>query len=168
MAEEIVNRVAQSKLRVIDLEELYLKGPRVVIDLKDWLFEGLVLKEKDFRTRVASHNWTQYQNCFVAVDCSNDAIIPDWAFMLVTIHLQPYAKKIVAGNLETLETIIFQDLISELDVSVYENLPVIVKGCSHKPIPLNAYVQLTQKLQMVAKSIMFGEACSSVPLYKKK
>jgi hypothetical protein len=168
MAEEIVNRVAQSKLKVIDFEELYPKGIRVVIDLKDWLFEGLVLKEKDFRTRVASHNWTQYQNCFVAVDCSNDAIIPDWAFMLVTIHLQPYAKKIVAGNLKTLETIIFQDLISELDVSVYENLPVIVKGCSHKPIPLNAYVQLTQKLQMVAKSIMFGEACSSVPLYKKK
>lgn len=168
MAEEIINRVAQSKLRVIDLEELYPKGPRVAIDLKDWLFEGLVLKEKDFRTRVASHNWAQYIDCFVAVDCSNDAIIPDWAFMLVTIHLQPYAKKIVAGNLETLETIIFQDLISALDVSIYEKLPVIVKGCSHKPIPLNAYVQLTQKLQTVAKSIMFGEACSSVPLYKRK
>jgi hypothetical protein len=168
MAEEIVNRVAQSKLKVIDLEELYPKGIRVVIDLKDWLFEGLVLKEKDFRETVANHDWAQYQNCFVAINCSTDAIIPDWAFMLVTVHLQPYAKKIVAGNLESLETLIFQDLISELDVSVYENLPVIVKGCSHKPIPLNAYVSLTQKLQTVAKSIMFGEACSSVPLFKRK
>lgn len=168
MAEEIINRVAQSKLKVIDLEELYPKNPRISLDLKDWLFEGIVLKEKDFRLSVANHNWTQYQNSFVAVDCSNDAIVPDWAFMLVAVHLQPYANKIVAGNLETLETIIFQDLISELDVSVYENCPVIVKGCSHKPIPLNAYVQLTQKLQTVAKSIMFGEACSSVPLFKRK
>ena len=168
MAEEIVNRVAQSKLKVIDLEELYPKGARVVIDLKDWLFEGLVLKEKDFRAALANHDWAQYQNCFVAINCSTDAIIPDWAFMLVTVYLQPYAKKIVTGTLETLETLIFQDLISELDVSVYENLPVIVKGCSHKPIPLNAYVQLTQKLQTVAKSIMFGEACSSVPLFKRK
>lgn len=168
MAEEIINRVAQSKLKVIDLEELYPKNPRISLDLKDWLFEGIVLKEKDFRLSVANHNWTQYQNSFVAVDCSNDAIVPDWAFMLVAVHLQPYAKKIVAGNLEVLETIIFQDLISELDVSVYDNLPVIVKGCSHKPIPLNAYVQLTQKLQTVAKSIMFGEACSSVPLFKRK
>jgi len=168
MAEEIINRVAQSKLKVIDLEELYPKNPRAVIDLKDWLFEGIVLKEKDFRESLVNQNWSQYQNCFVAVDCSNDAIIPDWAFMLVATHLQPYAKTIVAGNLETLETIIFQDLISELDASVYKNLPVIVKGCSHKPIPLNAYVQLIQKLQTVAKSIMFGEACSSVPLYKRK
>ena len=168
MAEEIVNRVAQSKLKVIDLEELYPKGARAVIDLKGWLFEGLVLKEKDFRAALANHDWAQYQNCFVAINCSTDAIIPDWAFMLVTVYLQPYAKKIVTGTLETLETLIFQDLISELDVSVYENLPVIVKGCSHKPIPLNAYVQLTQKLQTVAKSIMFGEACSSVPLFKRK
>ncbi len=168
MAEEIINRVAQSKLKVVDLEELYPKNPRVSIDLKEWLFEGIALKEKDFRATVANHDWTQYQNCFVAVNCSNDAIIPDWAFMLVAIHLQPYAQKIGAGNLETLETIIFQDLISEFDVSVYENLPVIVKGCSHKPIPLNAYVQLTNKLQKVAKSIMFGEACSSVPLFKRK
>ena len=168
MAEEIINRVAQSKLKVIDLEELYPIGTRVVIDLKDWLFEGLVLKEKDFRASVANHDWAQYNNFFVAINCSTDAIIPDWAFMLVTIHLQPYAKKIVAGNLETLETLIFQDLISELDVSFYENLPVIVKGCSNKPIPLNAYVYLTQKLQTVAKSIMFGEACSSVPLFKRK
>lgn len=168
MAEEIINRVAQSKLKVIDLEELYPKNPRISLDLKDWLFEGIVLKEKDFRLSVANHNWTQYQNSFVAVDCSNDAIVPDWAFMLVAVHLQPYAKKIVTGNLEILETLIFQDLISELDVSVYDNLPVIVKGCSHKPIPLNAYVQLTQKLQTVAKSIMFGEACSSVPLFKRK
>lgn len=168
MAEEIINRVAQSKLKVIDLEEIYPKNLRLIIDLKDWLFEGIVLKEKDFRANLANHNWTQYQNCFVAVNCSNDAIIPDWAFMLVTVHLQPYAKKIVEGNLKILETLIFQDLISELDVSVYENCPVIVKGCSHKPIPLNAYVQLTQKLQTVAKSIMFGEACSSVPLYKRK
>lgn len=168
MAEEIVNKVAQSKLKVIDLEEFYPKSPRIVIDLKDWLFEGLVLKEKDFRETIANHDWAQYQNCFVAINCSTDAIIPDWAFMLVTVHLQPYAKKIVAGSLETLETLIFQDLISDLDVSVFENLPVIVKGCSNKPIPLNAYIQLTKKLQTVAKSIMFGEACSSVPLFKRK
>lgn len=168
MAEEIINRVAQSKLKTIDLEELYPKGQRILIDLKDWLFEEIVLKEKDFRTDLANHDWSQYQNCFVSIHCSNDAIVPDWAYMLMSIYLQPYAHKVIVGDLKMLETSIFQDLISNLDLNTYLNVPVIVKGCANKPIPISAYVLITQKLQPIAKSIMFGEACSSVPLFKRK
>lgn len=168
MAEEIINRVANSKLKVIDLEDYYPEGNRILFDLKDWLFEGLVLREKDFRTSVKSHDWSQYKDCYVALHCSTDAIVPDWAYMLITTNLVGTAKKVVIGSLDNLESILYESIISSLDVSVYEDMPVIIKGCSHKPVPSNALVLLTQKLQPVAKSIMFGEACSSVPLYKRK
>lgn len=168
MAEEIINRVANSKLKVIDLEDFYPKGQRVLIDLKSWLFEEFVLKEKDFRMAVSSHNWQQYQNCYVALHCSNDAIIPDWAYMLVSIELQPFAKHTIVGNLEQLETSLYQNIIQNLDLSAYTDVPVIVKGCSNKPIPLSAYIMLTQRLMTVAKSVMYGEACSAVPLFKRK
>ena len=168
MAEEIINRVANSKLKVIDLEDYYPKGNRILFDLKDWLFEGLVLREKDFRTSVKSHDWSQYKDCYVALHCSTDAIVPDWAYMLITTNLVGTAKKVVIGSLDNLESILYESIISSLDVSFYEDMPVIIKGCSHKPVPSNALVLLTQKLQPVAKSIMFGEACSSVPLYKRK
>ena len=168
MAEEIINRVANSKLKVIDLEDYYPKGNRILFDLKDWLFEGLVLREKDFRTSVKSHDWSQYKDCYIALHCSTDAIVPDWAYMLITTNLIGTAKKVVIGSLDNLESILYESIISSLDVSVYEDMPVIIKGCSHKPVPSNALVLLTQKLQPVAKSIMFGEACSSVPLYKRK
>lgn len=168
MAEEIINRVATSKLKVIDLEDYYPDGKRILFDIKDWLWEGLVLREKDFRAFVKEHDWSQYQDAYVALHCSTDAIVPDWAYMLISIQLQDYTKLSVIGNLEQLESILYTDIISNLDVSAYQDAPVIVKGCSHKPVPANALVFLSQKLKPVAKSIMFGEACSSVPLHKRK
>ncbi len=168
MADEIINRVANSKLKVIDLEDFYPKGKRVLFDIKDWLYEGLVLREKDFRVQVEEHNWSQYDNAYVALYCSSDAIVPDWAYMLISIKLQGFSKLTVIGSLEHLESIIYTSIISDLNTLEYKDLPVIVKGCSHKPVPANALVLLSQKLKPVAKSIMFGEACSSVPLFKKK
>lgn len=168
MEEEIINRVTNSKLKVIDLEDYYPKGKRILFDIKDWLLEGLVLREKDFRAYVATHDWSQYQDCFVALHCSTDAIVPDWAYMLISIQLQDYSKLTVIGTLEQLESIIYTTIISELDLSIYKDLPVIIKGCSYKPVPANALVLLSQRLKPITKSIMFGEACSSVPLYKKR
>lgn len=168
MAEEIVNRVANSKLRTFDLEEIYPKGERVLFDIKDWLFQELILKEKDFRDSVKNHNWSQYKNCFVAVTCSVDAIIPSWAYMLVASEIMPFANKVVVGDLELLETTIYQELMNFIDLSDYIDAPVIIKGCADKPIPESAYTFLIEKLQPIARSIMFGEACSTVPLYKKK
>lgn len=168
MKEEIINRVANSKLKVIDLEDYYPEGKRVTLDIKDWLLEGLVLREKEFRASVAAHNWSQYQDCFVALYCSTDAIVPDWAYMLISIELETYSKLTIIGSLDMLESIIYSKIISELDLSTYKDLPVIIKGCSRKPVPSNALVLLSQKLKPIAKSIMFGEACSAVPLYKRK
>ena len=168
MPDKIINRVANSKLITLNLEDYYPEGNRVLFDIKDWLFEGFVLREKDFRTQVSAFNWAQYQDTYVALTCSTDAIIPGWAFMLLSIHLQPFAKKTIIGNLENLETAIYQDIINALDVSDFKDKPIIIKGCSKKPVPQNAYIMLANKLQPLAKSMMYGEACSSVPLYKKK
>lgn len=168
MAEEIINRVANSKLVTVDLEDFYLSGPRVQFDIKDWLLEGFVLREKDFRASVQAHNWEDYQGAYVALTCSSDAIIPGWAYMLIATELVPYAKKVVVGDLDTLESILYDEIIENLDVSQYQDKPVIVKGCSNKPVPQNAYLALVSKLQPVARSIMYGEACSSVPLFKQK
>ncbi|MDB9755613.1 DUF2480 family protein [Winogradskyella sp.] len=168
MAEEIINRVTNSKLKVIDLEDYYPKGNRVLFDIKDWLLEGLVLREKEFRAYVAAHNWEQYQDCYVALYCSTDAIVPDWAYMLIAIELETFSKLTVMGHLDQLESILYTSILSELDLSIYKDTPVIIKGCSHKPVPANALILLSQRLKPIAKSIMFGEACSSVPLYKKK
>lgn len=168
MPEEIVNRVANSKLVVFDLEDYYPTGKRILFDIKDWLFEGFVLREKDFRSQVALHDWSQYQDAYVALMCSSDAIIPAWAFMLLTINLEPYTKKIIIGNLEQLETSIYQTIIENLDVAPFKDKPLIIKGCSKKPVPANAYILLSQKLKPLAQSIMYGEACSSVPLFKRK
>ena len=168
MAEEIINRISNSKLKTFDLEEIYPEGKRVVFDIKDWLFQELILKEKDFRASVKNHDWSQYKNSFVAISCSADAIIPSWAFMLVASELTSFAKKVVIGNLEVLETTIYQELISFIDFKDYIDLPVIIKGCSNKPIPDSAYAFLIEKLQPIAKSIMFGEACSTLPIYKAK
>ncbi len=167
MAEEIINRVVNSKLKTFDLEEIYPEGERIVLDIKDWLFQELILKEKDFRAFVKKHDWSQYKNSFVAVSCSVDAIIPSWAFMLVVSELTSFANKVVIGDLELLETAIYQELISFLDFKEYIDLPVIIKGCSNKPIPNSAYAFLIEKLQPIATSIMFGEACSTLPIYKK-
>lgn len=167
MPDEIINRVANSKLVTIDLEDYYPNGNRMLLDIKDWLLEGLVLREKDFRQQALEHNWEQYKNCFVALNCSTDAIVPAWAYMLLATYLEPYATKSVIGDLNALETSIYQEIITGLDITEFKDKPIIIKGCSNKPIPDNAYIQLTTKLKPVAKSIMYGEACSSVPLFKK-
>ncbi|MBU2950647.1 DUF2480 family protein [Tamlana agarivorans] len=168
MKDEIINRVANSKLVTLDLEDYYPKGNRVLFDIKDWLYEGFVLREKDFRNQVSEFDWSQFQDQFVALTCSSDAIIPGWAYMLLSIHLEPYATKTLVGTLDNLETAIYQDIINDLDVSAFSDKPIIIKGCSNKPVPQNAYIMLANKLKPLAKSIMYGEACSSVPLYKKK
>jgi hypothetical protein len=168
MKDEIINKVTNSKLKVIDLEDYYTSGERILFDIKDWLFEGLVLREKDFRVSVTGHDWSQYQDGYVALYCSTDAIVPDWAYMLIAVELQTHSKLTVIGSLEQLESIIYTSIISELDLKIYKDMPVIIKGCSHKPVPANALVLLSQRLKPIAKSIMFGEACSSVPLYKRK
>jgi hypothetical protein len=168
MEDEIINRVAQSKLITFDLEDVYPDGKRVTLDIKDWLYEGLILREKEFRTSVENHDWEQYQDNYVALTCSSDAIIPGWAFMLVSSRLNPFAKKVIVGDLEQLESSIYQDIITNLDVSLFQDKPVIIKGCSNKPVPQNAYIQVISKIQTVAKSVMYGEACSSVPLFKRK
>ena len=168
MSDEIVNRVAKSGLVNFDLEVYYPKGQRQLIDLKDWLFEGLILKEKDFRQAVKDYDWAQHQDQYVAIECSADAIVPVWSYMLISNAISPYAKKVVKGNLENLESLIFYELINTLDTEPFVNQRVIVKGCSNLPIPESAYVAITNKLSPIVKSIMYGEACSSVPIYKKK
>ena len=166
--EEIINKVANSVLEVFDLEDYYPKGSRVQIDISQWLLEGFLLKEKDFREYLKQHDWTKYQDKYAAVYCSTDAIVPAWASILVTLHLAPFAKKIVNGTLADLDTALYQEILSNLDYTVYQNKPVIIKGCSKKPVPMSAYVLAAQYLQPFARSIMYGEACSAVPLYKKK
>lgn len=168
MPDDIINRIANSKLVTLNLEDYYPEGKRVVFDIKDWLFEGFVLREKDFRNQVAEFNWSQYQDCYVALTCSSDAIIPGWAYMLISIHLEPFSKKTVIGNLDSLETSIYQDILNNLNITEFKDKPIIIKGCSKKPVPQNAYIMLATKLKPITKSIMYGEACSSVPLYKKK
>lgn len=166
--EEIINRVANSALQVFDLEDYYPEEKRVALDISQWLWEGFVLKEKDFRDALKEHDWEQYRDAYIGLHCSTDAIVPAWAYMLVTVYLQPVAKKVVQGTVEELNIAIYQDILNSLDYNEYTGKPVIVKGCSHKPVPQEAYVMAAQKLMPFAKSIMFGEACSSVPLYKKK
>lgn len=168
MSHEIVNRVTNSKLVTVDLEELYPDGKRILFDIKDWLFEGIILKEKDFRAYVKEHDWSQYKDQYVALTCSEDAIIPSWAYLLLSAELASYAKKVVVGDLILLETVIFQDIILHLELTDFVDKPIIIKGCAEKPIPASAFSLLIERLQPIAKTIMYGEACSTVPLYKKK
>lgn len=166
--DEIVNRVANSVLEVFDLEDHYPEGARQAIDISGWLWEGFVLKEKEFREALKNHDWQQYESKYITLYCSTDAIVPAWAYMLVTVYLQPYAKKTVQGTINDLNILLYQQLLDSLDYSPYTGKPVIIKGCSRKPVPQEAYVLAAQKLMPYAKSIMFGEACSSVPLYKRR
>ena len=165
--DEIINRVANSVLEVFDLEDFYPNGIRTQIDISQWLLEGFILKEKDFREALKNHDWSLYQNHFVAIHCSTDAIVPAWASILVATHVSPFAQKVVSGNLDDLETALYQEILPTLDYTPYQDKPVIIKGCSKKPVPESAYIMAVQKLQPIAKSIMYGEACSAVPLFKK-
>jgi hypothetical protein len=167
MSEEIVNKVASSGLITIDLATYIPQGERVFIDLKDQLWQGLVLREKDFREFVKTHNWSQYQGKLVGVYCSADAIIPAWAFMLVSAALAPVAKRVVQGNSETLETVLFLESLQQINPDDYQNARVVIKGCGEEKVPFSAYAQITFLLQPVVKNLMFGEPCSTVPVYKK-
>ena len=167
MQDEIINKVANSALEVFDLEDYYPMGIRTQINISQWLIEGFLLKEKDFREALKYYDWAQFQNHFVAIHCSTDTIIPAWATILVTTYISTFAKKVVLGNLNDLETALFQEILPTLDYSKYQDKLIILKGCSKKPVPESAYIMAVQKLQPFAKSIMYGEACSAVPLYKK-
>jgi hypothetical protein len=166
--EEIINKVANSKLEVFDLEDYYIEGIRTKIDISQWLHEGFILKESDFREALKNHDFSQYKEHFVVINCSTEAIIPAWASILVTVYVAPFAKKVFVGNFDTLETSLYQDILSNIDFSNYQDKPIILKGCSKKPVPESAYILTIQKLQPFAKSIMYGEACSAVPLFKSK
>ena len=166
--ENIVNKVAQSGLISFDLADIYPAGERLVYDIKDNLFHGLILKEKDFRDFVKQHDWTQYQGKHLAIICTADAIVPTWAYMLLANRLAPYASTVVFGSLDTLETLLFERAISNLDIEKFRDERIVIKGCGDINIPVSAYVELTARLTKVAKSIMYGEPCSTVPIFKRK
>lgn len=164
---EIINKVALSGIITIDLEEFYPQGNRSVLDIKEHLFQGLILKEKDFREFIKNEDWSKYTDKFVALICSADAVVPTWAYMLLAIQLEPYVKKVVFGDLETLETILYNEILNKLNFDEYKDARVVIKGCGHLPVPKAAYVEITRLLRPIAKSVMYGEACSMVPLYKQ-
>lgn len=167
MENEIVNRVENSGLIQVSLDDFYPKGERVVFDIKELLHEGFVLIEKDLRAFVKQNNWSEFQDKYVAITCSADAIVPLWAFMLIAAHLKPFAKKVVLGNKSDLEKSIFEEVLNAHDFLIYQDKGVIVKGCGKYPIPDSVVLDFAYRLQSVAKSVMFGEACSAVPLYKR-
>ena len=166
--ENIVNRVAQSGLVSVDLAELYPAGDRIVYDIKDNLFHGLMLREKDFREFVKEHDWSLYTGKHIAVTCSTDAIVPTWAYMLLANRLTPYAASVVFGSLDVLETVLFDRAIANMDFEKFRDQRVVVKGCGDIPIPVSAFVEFTQRLSKVSKSVMYGEPCSTVPIFKRK
>lgn len=166
--DEIINKVEKSGLITLHLEDFYPKEPRMLFDLKNYLYEGLVLREKEFRENLSKLDWKMYENAYVAVTCTSDAIVPSWSYLLIANYLTGVAKLISFGTLEDLERDIFTEIIDKMDVDNYNDKKIIIKGCSRKPVPQNAYLQLIQKLKPIASSLMFGEACSTVPIFKKK
>ena len=167
MEQVLINRVANSGLVTIDLEEFYPAGEVVGFDLKDYLFMGMILKEKDFREALKAHGWAQYAGKNLAVYCSVDAIIPLWAYMLVASYAGAHARDVVLGMPEQFAEIAYLKKLATIDPSDYAGKRLVIKGCSDKPVPASAYLEITRRLQPVALSIMFGEPCSTVPVYKK-
>jgi hypothetical protein len=163
----VVNKVAESGIITFDLEDYFPKGETAVFDLKDYLFMGLILKEKDFRESLKNLDWEIYRNKFVAVTCTADAIIPVWAYMLVVSYLQPVAKDAVLGDEKELHRTLFLKNLATVDANEYSDKRIVVKGCGETPIGDFAYAEITKLLRPVAKSIMYGEPCSTVPIYKK-
>lgn len=165
---EIINKVDQSGLITLNLEDYYDQGRRVFIDLKDHLAEGLILRERDFRTFVKTNDWSQYKDAHVAIDITSDAIVPAWAFMLVATAVSPFSKTVVKGTLEDLNKHLYTSALKNIDLTYLKDKFVIVKGCSKVPVPESAYVELCALLQPVVKSLSYGEACSKVPLFKRR
>ncbi|MBS1651476.1 MAG: DUF2480 family protein [Bacteroidetes bacterium] len=164
--DSIQNKVAQSGIITIDLELLLPSEERILFDIKFLLFQELMLREKDLRDFIKTHQWAQYQNKYVALHCTNDAIVPTWAFMLIALALEPFAKKIVYGTLQELETELLIEAINKMNVEEYKGMRVVIKGCGEKEISKNVYVKISTLLKPHVKSIMYGEPCSTVPLYK--
>jgi hypothetical protein len=167
MEDVIVNKVAESGLITIDLEEYYPQEETAVFDMKDHLFMGLILKEKDYREGLKNLDWSVYQNKNVYITCSADAVIPIWAYMLAASYLQPVAKEIVFGNEDFLHRALFLKNLSKINPADFADKRVVIKGCGDKSISETAYVEITKLLRPVVKSIMYGEPCSTVPIYKK-
>jgi hypothetical protein len=167
MEDQIVNRVASSALITFDLERFHRPGERVLYDIKDLLYQGLVLREKEFRDHVRHYDWSLYKDKFVAIVCSVDAIVPTWAFMVLTVALQPFAKRIFYGSIDEMEAALFQEELAAIDWSQYRDAKVVIKGCSDVHVPARAYVEATARLSAVASSVMYGEPCSTVPVFKR-
>lgn len=163
-----MNRVAASGLITIDPASYYPEGERLVYDVKENLFQGLILREKEFRAFLKEHDFSQYKGKFVAITCSADAIVPTWAYMLLASHMHPYAKKTVFGTSETLETVLYLEALNQADLEQFRDKRLIIKGCGDVPVPEAGYVELTNRLRDLAQSIMYGEACSTVPVYKRR
>lgn len=166
--ENFVNKVAASGLITLNLETYLHQGERVVYDIKDNLFHGLMLREKDFREFIKNHDWSVYTEKNIAITCSADAIVPTWAYMLLANKMKPFANEVVFGTLETLEAVLFTKALSKIDLKTFEGERVVVKGCGDVELPVAAYVEITGLLTPVVKSIMYGEPCSTVPIYKRK
>jgi hypothetical protein len=162
----IVNRVTSSGLVTFDIEEFYIPGERVLIDIKDQLYQGLVLREKDFRTFIKTHDWSSYSQKFVAISCSSDAIVPTWAYMLIATALRPFTNRFIFGSLDSLEEKLFGEALSAVNWEDFRGKKVVVKGCSKVDVPISVYIEVVRHLQPVVASLMFGEPCSTVPLYK--
>lgn len=163
----LVNRVANSGLVTINLEDFFPKGKVIVFDMKDYLYMELILKEKDFRAALKEHDWSQYEGANLLVICSTDAIIPVWAYMLVTGYAEPFATEVFQGDEETFYKVAYEKALMNFDGAQHEGARVIIKGCSNKPVPPAAYVMLTKKLRPFAQAIMYGEPCSTVPIFKR-
>ena len=168
MEEIIVNKVAQSGLLTLDLEEFYPSDDIATFDVKDYLFMELILKEKEYREALKNGDWKKFEGKNVAIGCTTDAIIPLWAYMLAVTYLQEFAANIVFGDETQLTTTLLLKNIQKIDVREFEGKRVVVKGCGDKKIPEAAFVEITKKLRPFAKSIMYGEPCSTVPIFKRK
>lgn len=168
MSDQILNRVAASSLVTFDLEDHYQEGIREVLDIKPLLEQELILREKPFREFIKTHDWSAYTDKHLAVHCSSDAIVPVWAFMLLATALEPFARTIVYGDLEKLEEKLFFNSLAKVDWSAFTGSKVVVKGCSRVRVPESVFVEVTTRLKPVVSSLMFGEACSAVPVFKKK
>lgn len=168
MEDEIVNRVAKSPLVTFDLEDYYPKDEVVSFDVAQLLFEGIILREKEFRASLVAYEFSPYLGKHVALFCSTEAILPGWAYMLVASYLIPLAKSVCQGSIRQLLIRYYQQRLEGIDFSVFSDKPLIIKGCSHKPVPSEVYLMALEKLQPYARTIMYGEACSAVPIFKAK
>ena len=168
MEDIIINKVAQSAIETLDLERFYPEGETIIFDLKQYLFMELILKEKEYREQLKNTNWETYKEKIVCITCSADAIIPLWAYMLAVTYLQPVSKEVMAGTEEFVHEYLFLKNIAAININEYAGKRIVIKGCGEKQIPASIYAEITKRLRPVAKSIMYGEPCSTVPVYKQR